>query len=272
MMMRNHENGPICVVEGKSDYGALVEHLDEPVVKLIVANGRQNVQGAMQIVAISELAGVFAVIDSDLDAFRGVVNEIPAVFYSEMHDLEADIFLLPRIADRIIHNYADSDRLKSHLGELGAIRPSKHVVQMASVLGLVRYISVANRIGLNLSEIPYNKVLSKDKLSLDYKSLARIILGKSKKCTINYDQILNLITICDEFDHISEVLCRGHDLCGLTAACLRSWWGANVPTDTIERTLRSALNCGELLKLNVRAQVAEWAEAAGHKVWDCDAA
>lgn len=64
-LMRTHHKGALVIAEGPSDKNAFRSLLDPEACRIVIAYGKHNATGAIQVLEHDGFSGVLAVVDAD---------------------------------------------------------------------------------------------------------------------------------------------------------------------------------------------------------------
>ncbi|MDP9987824.1 hypothetical protein J2S98_002994 [Arthrobacter oryzae] len=206
-----------------------------------------------------------AVLDSDpLDPSHASGE----VFYSELADLDSDLFAIEGMIDRIVTANAQV-RDKKVLGSLGMENWREVVLRLVEPWTAVRKHLVDESIpGISMKDFPINRLGDKSTGQVSRSALEKLLIERS-----GFDPLPDELTqaLATPTSEELEPFHNGHHLAAAIAWILANLLASTkMNPNTIEDLARTAITEIELRKLLVVSQLSDWAHQRGTCVWrDC---
>ncbi len=271
LMLRPVSNRIILLIEGDADYTALRTHVNQVDVNPIPGYGKGIIEPAMALVNSHKIPNVIALLDKDFgDLFPKEASE-PNIFYTDHYDLDATIFFSGKVCERMAYSFGNIDQINSLLSDLDCPDLAIAATNLAMAVGVLRFISVRERIHLRLREFPLGEVVRDDCRSVDLEALVTLALRReSNRQTARPREIVTQMQV--ELAKISNpyAYCSGHDLARALSVLLRKRGGVSLRPDIIEKALRGAFNCSEIRATRLYSDLAIWARHQNKNMWSCD--
>ncbi len=266
MMLRGVDRRLILFLEGPDDCAVIDPHIHTEDLQSLPGYGKASVLDACQSVENRGITGIAGLVDADFDRARGLVDVYPScVMVSEHYDLDMDLtFADPEAVVRLVHNFGDLDKLRAAPGRSDFLTLA---LDLAEPVGLYRYVSVEEGLGLKLAGFPFELLLERQAAGVDLTDAVHELL-LTRHPGLDGDVVRE--TVAQHNDDVArEQLINGHDLCRALSALVRKKWGGALGADTCEKVLRSSSNCHAFALLRVYRDVADWAAAQACTAWSC---
>ena len=241
-MMRTQHHGALLIVEGPTDKSAYRNLLDSEACRIVVAQGKGNALGALEILEGDKFDGVLAIVDRDFDSLEGTAPLSENAFVTDLHDLECMMVASPAFA-KVLDEYATSSRVVKFEKQAGCDVASA-LVTNATTLGYLRWVSIRENHRLDFEGITFSKFLERETLQIETKKLITEVKNNSQKHALDDSQIeADMESLCDDNHDPWHVSC-GHDLLEILSFGLRrtiaSRSGQEVNRTSLQRSLRLA--------------------------------
>ncbi len=111
-LMRMQHKGALLVVEGPLDARVYRNLVDRDACVIILAHGKDNACGAIEILDDAGFIGVLAIVDADFDHLEN--RKLPSrnALLTDHHDLECMMMVSPAFA-KVLNEYAVASRLEA---------------------------------------------------------------------------------------------------------------------------------------------------------------
>lgn len=266
IMLRTNDKRYFIVVEGVADVAVLDRFVNLEDCLPIPAHGKDNAQECLRRVIEDDFSEVFAILDRDWLGLLAGDLEDDIIVHTDDYDLDASIFFADGVYIGIASSFCAGSGFR--VGAAGCTWEAlkEACVEMAFPVGLLRYISERDRLGLNLGKFPLGEILGND-LSVDLGSLVDLAISRTKEGSFSRQNIL--ATLENEAPKVSDRAryCAGHDLAKAFSILIKKRWKAKVGADLIERSARSSLTPDGMRELVMYADAAKWSEGTGKKIW-----
>ncbi|MEV0057311.1 DUF4435 domain-containing protein [Saccharopolyspora shandongensis] len=267
-MLRGAGPFTVIIVEGDSDSRTLDDHISHQSARLVPSKSKTAAIKAARLAERHGVDRIIALLDADFDSRLGTVEVNDLVAYTENYDLEADVFFLPRVAEKLVSAFVDEEVLSRVFAKPYKESAVASIIRAAGIVGKIRLSSVVDELGLSLRGLPFGSFISRSG-DFDVDKLARIILSRSPNAQIELDQISLLVTELIETYNEDQSLCCGHDLaCAMSA--LFGAWGSRMSSEFAENCIRLALSDGELPKLKIYHKINSIASRWNGLIWRID--
>ncbi|MEW2552994.1 hypothetical protein AB0957_14810 [Streptomyces zhihengii] len=234
--------------EGDSDCAVLDPHLDDGVVETIPGYGKDSVIEAVQIAFDSGFTNVAALIDRDWGKSRRKPCDLAVP--TDKYDIDATVFYAGDVCRRVVSAFCDRDRVREFLAAHGWSSPMEAVSALAFPLGVLRKLSYDEGWGIKVAGTPFDKVAQPDCNGVDLSALVVSAIERAGKPRISERDVPDVIGSVNRFmaqvEDISDYCC-GHDLNSALSFLMRKKWSGKASKDLIERSMRGAFSCREML-------------------------
>ncbi|MCY4495551.1 MAG: DUF4435 domain-containing protein [Acidimicrobiaceae bacterium] len=262
-MLQGSDRRLIFVLEGKSDVRSLERFVDQDECTVIAGYGKAAILEAFYELEIANQDRCVALVDRD---FSDLIDEhVPSnVILTELHDREADLLLRANLIDDFISAISVPQMMSDLLKDSGDSNLRSAIVRVAIIVGSVRLYSQLESLGLNLSKLPFG-TLVKRPMRLDTHELMQMIVKKTSNCDLDPHRLVERLptTTVEPRDRI----CSGHDLISIISVSSNWWSSQNVGKREINNYILATVRLDVLEKLLWYRELASWATAKGHKIW-----
>ncbi|MEU6849012.1 DUF4435 domain-containing protein [Actinacidiphila alni] len=257
------------LVEGDDDCGLLDPHLDAEKCETLPSGGKAAVSEAIQIAQSQGKNKVAAVLDMDWVDILYSRSPSASVFYTDAYDIDAMAFARAQNVEGFISNFCDKEKVRSYKSLLGQKKIDDAITDIASPVGILRFLSEKHSWGLSLRDFPVHAALNVDATSLNIDNLVAIAVGRSKNVSVSsahVDQSLRaeMAKIANPFRY-----CSGHDLLSALAAVCRKKLGGQVSQKVAGAALRSAFGCTDAKSSQLFNALSNWGSSIGVQVLSC---
>lgn len=269
-MLRNYDAATtILVLEGDSDAHTLKHCLARETVKLVIANGKPEVLEAVEFSDEQGFSGVLGIVDADFVDFVEVRSSSTSVFYTDLYDLDAMVFFSGAPIDRCIEafgKYSDLDDKPEDGTSLSEVA-RRQATEMAAQVGFFRMYSMQGGHHISLDRFPFEKIFSEDGYKPSIPGLKEILPKKCKGDPICEADVDTWLDRAASEDTPIERVSQGHDLFRCISYVAKKQWGIAVKAEMWEGVARSHWSMQLLSETSLHAQIVDWSQASGFKVW-----
>lgn len=260
LMNRTVHKGSFLLLEGDSDSKIYSSFIDDNKCKIIIANNKDNVISAINILQRWNFAGVLAVIDSDFWNINSghIVNS--NIIYTDSHDLETMI-LKTHALDKVLNELADKSKIDIFTKRYN-IGIREKIIQSGSKIGYFRWLSIKNNMYLKFNGIVFSDFVDVNSLEIDINVMIEKVKINSKRYQLNDGRIRKQIeSLYDPLHNLWDI-CNGHDLVEILVIGLQNAIGSkrqsSVSKPIIERHLRLAYDRSFFRKTNIYKSIRKW--------------
>ncbi|MFD0226070.1 hypothetical protein ACWGPD_00690 [Streptomyces hirsutus] len=266
IMLRTNDKRYFIVVEGVADVAVFDRFMDLGHCVPIPAHGKENAHTCLTRVISDHFPGVFAILDKDWLGLLPNNLEDDRIVHTDHYDLDACIFFSGDIYAGIAGSFCAGNGFRNGSPGCTTDDLQRACVDMAFPLGVLRYISSRDELGLKLDKFPLAEALNVD-LSVDLDSLVSISIARTKgasasKCSLMEDLNREMAAIRDRSRY-----CSGHDLAKAFSILLKVSWRGKIGADVVERSARAALSATELQKWAIYSRAKKWVSGSAKNVW-----
>lgn len=234
-MMRSLHRGSFLIVEGDTDCRVYGRFVDREKCYVVIASNKTSAIQALRILEGESFPGVLAIVDCDFYRLEEPVASSPNLLTTDGHDLECLIIASPAL-EKVLAEYGSTRKLAEKNARDILIRNGK-------MIGLLRWISQKECIGLKFEGLKFSDFVDRDTLQVDVLLLIKAVKNQSQLHHL-MDSYLEgkLVSLQDKYDEWD--VCCGHDLVQILSIGLRKAFGSckaiDVAPEKIETVLRLA--------------------------------
>ncbi|MFH9585411.1 hypothetical protein ACH4LS_09790 [Streptomyces luteogriseus] len=269
IMLRTNDARHFIVVEGPADVAVFDRFTNIDSCLPVPAYGKDSAHACMYRVIEDDFGGVFAILDRDwLELIPGDLQD-PRIVHTDQYDLDACIFFADKVYEGIASSYCAGSGFRVGASDCTEQDLRKVCVALAFPIGVLRYISDRDGLGLNLRNFPLGEVVKRDQLAVDLDSLIDLCLARTRNATNSKDLLKENLT--REFREIVTPAryCSGHDLAKAFSILLKYRWNVRVGADVVERSARSSLSEERFRDFSIYSEAARWFEGKTEVIWRC---
>lgn len=268
LMLRANDRRAFILVEGWADCAVFDRFINADVVITVPAHGKSRALGAIErIYAETRLASVYSILDRDWVGFLDEGVDHHAVVYTEFYDLDACIFFAGGIYEALAANFCTD--LSFRRGTSGCtykvIRDD--CVELALPLGVLRYMSHRDSLGLNLRDFPLGQAVKNLPDGVDLIELVKLACKRAKKDPADYQYLIPILQRELASAARQEHYCSGHDLAKAFSLIAKQRWASKVGHDIVERSARAAFSRDLFEQSSVYHEGKRWATSLGVPIW-----
>ena len=190
------------------------------------------------------------------------------VVYTEDYDLDATMLFAGTVLNRVVSAHSNRDQRNAHLSAVGRT-PSALVIELAGTVGLLRFASERDRLGLNCGGFPLHQTLDTSHAGIDVRQLSLIAVRRSPHATVVEATVATIVQGEKQQATDLRKYCNGHDTAAALSALVKRWGGSASRT-VIEQATRSAFSCDDLKSTRFYRDVLAWCAAVGTTpIWSC---
>jgi hypothetical protein len=268
ILLRNVDDKSILLLESDADCNTLDPHLDRDACRSIPAHCKENVIKTVSLADENTVTRVLGLVDRDWIGFGESSPSSQRVFITDDYDLDATIYFISDLADRIIAAHTPKARREAFIAARSVESIMELITAMAVPVGILRWLSHTRSLGLSMRHFPAHMAITDDLRGTDLAMLVEIAYGRSGHSSQITESEL-LVALKDkvaEFAEDGRKFCCGHDLTCCLMQVLRAF-GVNIKIDIILGMGRVALSGVNLKKSNFYGQIQAWADANGAAIW-----
>ncbi|MFJ2433113.1 hypothetical protein ACIOWM_07865 [Streptomyces anulatus] len=266
IMLRTNDTRYFIVVEGVADVAVLDRFVNLEDCLPIPAHGKENAQTCLTRVIEDDFAKVFAILDRDWIGLIPGDLEDKRIVHTDDYDLDASIFFADDVYVGMASSFCAGSTFR--VGAAGCTWETikEACIEMTFPVGLLRFVSERDGLGLNLTKFPLGEILNSD-LSVDLDSLVDLAISRAKGESTSKQDVIELLRIEEGRVSDRSRYCAGHDLAKAFSILIKKRWKAKAGADLIERSARSSLHTHGLQKMAMYADAAKWANGTGTRIW-----
>ena len=264
-LLRERDTRLFLVVEGESDVRSLENHINSDDCDIVVGYGKKSILGAMGRLEVIDDKSV-GLVDRD---FGDLVDEtIPKnVFTTCLYDREADILLRANMISQYVGRLYNRRQVIQQCRKLWDTQQIVSlIVDIATTIGRVRWSSIRDQLGLNLSKFPIGEV-ARYPGTVQEADVIDIAVKRSPNHRVDVESVKQACLVPIPIGAYD--LCNGHDLVGALAVSSQWWAYDRVGSAEIERFLVAGLRCDMLVRLPWFRRLEAWAVARERLIWNC---
>jgi len=259
-MRRALFKGAFLFVEGESDEKFYCMFVNSELCQIIISHNRQNVCDAVRILYRDRFAGAVGIVDADFDNLEHISPDIPALFMTDLHDIECSMILSPAF-DKLLFEFGSRFKIENwKLSHNPDIR--QHILSQAVFVGYAVWYS--NRMGLNLKfeTLEPKDFVDQDCLEINIHRLVQNIKNKSQRHDISDEELIAAITELHVAAQDFWQLVRGHDFIDFLSFAFHRTLGTctaqTVARERLESSLRMAYSNSDFLNTQLYISIREW--------------
>jgi len=250
-MSRLNWTGSFLVVEGPSDSKFWRPRKSE-FCEIVIAMGRHQVLGSVQLACDSGMRGVLGIVDDDFDTLLGEPHQVRNVVSTEPRDLEGTL-LRSRALDRVVGELGDETKLKAFLAREGLLRDA--LLSRAGLFGRLRWLAFTQPKPLDLKPLKPSRFVDLSNWTYD----TQAILAEAVRLGLATDVPSLSATLATLPPKDPWHTCRGHDLIEILAHGFRCVIGSTqVDADEICSLLRAGMDDTEFRTGRLWADLSRW--------------
>ncbi|WP_426990564.1 hypothetical protein [Pseudarthrobacter sp. Y6] len=256
------------LVEGATDFKLFNRILPVEAWEVEFLDGKHNVAKCMQDLVLQGANRVSAVLDSDpLDP---CISE-GQVFYSQLADLDADLFAIEGLIDRIVTSNAQV-RDQTVLAQIGQPTWRDVVIGLVEPWTAARLHLSVSAPGVSMKEFPVHLLGDAQTAKLRSVELNRLVENKGGRGYLESVDVKDLVH--EKGSKELELFHNGHHIASALAWVLSEVLKANkLRANTVEDFARTAITLEEIRRLRVVVEFHAWAHAQSTCIWpagSCD--
>lgn len=264
-MVRARFKGSILFLEGSADLLLFERFIDAAHCYALIAYGKENAIGAVQILESKRSAGILAIVDADHWHVLGQTVPSTNVIVTDLHDIEL-MLIQSDSFQRVINEYASAHKVKVFLSRNSTSDLRSLLLERCVPVAMLRLISYRDQLYLKFKDIKYKTFVDAKTLIIDIEKMVHSVLSNTKKKGMNpQDLISKLQSSMKTVPHDRYQLCSGHDVTELLGIGLRKSLGSQVEAvacrSNLESILRLSYEMHSFIRTRLYASVKSW-EAA----------
>jgi hypothetical protein len=253
-------DGLYVIVEGHTDQRLYNQYLDRRTVVTMLAHGKDEVLGALAILAAEGIPGVAGIIDADFAR----VGPRPAwphnVLLTDTHDLETMIIKSPAL-DKLLEQCASPLKI-AELADRVGVGPREILLRAGTTIGWLRYINEREGLNLKFDGIDFGKFTDRDTLRVDPEALVRTVRNHGRSWDVPEPYLIAAVAEVADSTADPWQVCCGHDLVevlsvGLASALATRDAGERAPS-RLEESLRLAYERQWFVQTSLWASLRKW--------------
>lgn len=259
-MMRTQHKGALLVVEGPLDGRVYRRLVHQAACQIVVAHGKDNACGAIEILDDAGFKGVLAIVDADFDRLEERQPCSKNALLTDYHDLECMMMVSPAFA-KVLAEYANASRLDAFERRADST-VATILAKNAMAIGYLRWFSLRQSLDLTFENLSYGKFTTRDDLDVNAGNLITEVKNKSQKHGLDESTIQSGIeSLCSPEHDPWQVSC-GHDIIELVSFGLRRTLAARnaveVRAEFLQRSLRLAYEGAHFQDTRLYCSIRKW--------------
>ncbi|WP_406735178.1 hypothetical protein OG508_21345 [Streptomyces sp. NBC_01108] len=266
IMLRSNDSRYFVVVEGVADVAVFDRFADLSHCVPTAAYGKESAHTCLKRVIADGFDGVFAILDRDwVDLLPGDLQD-EKIVHTDYYDLDSCIFFSEGTYEGMASSFCAGGGFRVGANGCTARELQSICVEMAFPVGVLRFISERDSLGLNLGKFPLSEVIGPD-FKVDLESLLRITLSRTKGNKVLLEDIS--VALHESLKLIKDKAryCAGHDLAKAFSILIKKRWNGKIGADVVERSARSSLDVENFKKMSIYSDARKWAEGSGKPIW-----
>lgn len=265
LMMAAAETDEIVLVEDDSDAIVYTRVIDENRAQIVPGYGKATVEFAMdRVVEQNGPARVLAILDRDFVGMGTPPHQSADVIYTALYDLEAELLAVEDLARRLASAHSKADAWRQ-VRDIGGVPMFDWLVSNCAPLGALRLISVRNAYGLRLRNFPMHEFIAVPG-GANVDRLCELAVQRGGASVLIPGDLRSQVEATLSRTSNPLDLCSGHDLFAALSLLVRTTWGGDASSDTLERTARAAANEQHVSQTGVYQHIVAWQDASGRVV------
>ncbi|MGC9196108.1 MAG: DUF4435 domain-containing protein [Syntrophobacteraceae bacterium] len=261
-MVRAAFGGTLLFLEGSSDFRLFERFIDTVHCRAIIAFGKENAIGAVQILESRRFAGVIAIVDADLARILGQTCPSSNVALTDPHDIE--LMLLQAYSfEAVISEYASESKVTRFLERFSVSDLRGILLDRSLPIGILRLISQEEELNLKFKGVKFKNFVDASSLIVDVCKMVNAVVNNTEKTGIHPNNLISkIVDKIKDLKHDRYQLCSGHDVMEILAIGLRKAFGSQVEAiacrTNVESILRLAYEMRHFIRKDLYAQVRQW--------------
>jgi Protein of unknown function (DUF4435) len=251
-MVRTTFTGTILFLEGSSDLLLFEKFIDTNNCYVLIAYGKDNVIGAVQILESKQTKGILGIVDADHWNITNRVSPSTNILPTDVHDLEL-LIIQSDAFQRVINEYASQQKIKGFLRKHNADDLRSEMLERCVPIGMLRLISLEENLSLKFKGLKYKGLIEASSLKFDVTKLVNAVVNNTSQQGVNPNDILIKLKVrLVKVEHDRFQLCSGHDVIEILGIGLRKVIGSQVEAIACRENLESVLRLAyEMRHFNV---------------------
>jgi hypothetical protein len=228
---------------------------------MIVAEGKDNVLGAMEIIRQRAYPGVLAIVDADFDHIENAVLPFNDVAVTDTHDIETMMLSTSAFQKVLLRNgFGAPGRIQvdAQEFELSAAELLSRLLSAGLRIGYLRWASKQNNLKIDFDRIDYARVVDASTLVFREDRLEAEVLRSSTAEAGNWADIQACANALVNAGDDPWQVCNGHDLAAMLALHLGRITGSPVTRKTVEGDLNLGYSFDQFRKTRLHGLVTSW--------------
>jgi hypothetical protein len=252
------------VLEGDDD-ATLLKRLFKPCdtfVRWHVANGRPNVFRVHRLCKSRGIGRVLFVADADWHRRLGALEELEDVAYTDRNDMECTVLSIDPVLERHQGDFVSTHQAEAFLAEVGHESLFDTAVELASHMGLYRFINHRDKLNLAFksprpcTEPPYDSFLGGGGgVAWDDSAFRKWFAARNQDRPAEVVALFKAVDAVGELDEDRLDWCQGHDLIAIHAVLHSRIAGVPCDIEVAGRQLEELLRCESTPSVVRRADV-----------------
>lgn len=261
--MRTHHKGALVIAEGPSDKNAFRSLLDPVACRIVIAHGKHNATGAIQILEREGFAGVLAVVDADFTRVEEAPTVSENVLATDLHDLECMMIASPAF-EKLLGEYAQPPRVEAFEKRQGCTLPTA-LARSAMTIGYLRWLSIREDLSLTFEGLPFVRFLKRADLRVDLSALLLAVKNRSRRHDLDDAEIASCIESLRNPEHDPWQVSCGPDVLEIMSFALQKTIAARkqseVKPEALARGLRLAYDTAHFQETALYRSMRMWESA-----------
>jgi hypothetical protein len=263
-MVRTTFSGTIAFVEGSTDERLIEKFVDAEECYLLVAFGKENAAGAVDILISDGTKGILAIVDADHSNVTGENAASENLLVTEAYDLEM-LVIQSDAFERVLSEYGSGGKIAAFLKTNQHSSLRELLVDRCIPLGMLRLMSRNTNPPLNLKfeGLKLKGIVDGATLNINTRRLVASVVNNTAKPGLDPVQIeKDLEEALTKATPDRYQLCCGHDVAEVLGIGLRKALGSRVEAiacgEHIESALRLAYELRDFAKTRLYSLIRDW--------------
>lgn len=266
IMQRTNDARNFLVVEGDGDIVLFDRFLAPDKFVAIPAFGKASAHEALGLAFADNFPGIYSILDRDwLELIPGELQDWRIV-HTEHYDLDMCVFFAGTIYEAVAASHCVGGGFRAGRPGCTIDELRETCLDIAFPLGVLRYISERDGLGIKLRKFPLHDVVNAD-LTVNIDDLISVALSRSKEAACDVSAVFQKLS--EEMRAIGDRAryCSGHDVAKALSIIAKRRWAISISGDTVERSARAAVSLDQFQEFTIYANAAQWFSGDASLVW-----
>ena len=261
MLRSGKKDKSFLVVEGITDARFYSKFVDASCCEVIIADSKQNVVSCIKVFNEEKTLGILGITDNDFDGLEPVIQVIPNLFVTDLHDLEC-MLVKSSAFENVCIEYGDKEKYIKFEAYI-KIPIRDYLIKQAALIGYLRWYSLKEQLGLRFSNLQFEEFIDIKTLEVDLSRLIDHVLFDSKKVKdVESSVLIKEVRKLKARYYDEWQVCCGHDLMAVINLGLIHIFGnynaKNLFPGQLEGNFRLAYTKEDFKQTQLYKQLLEW--------------